>query len=67
MGHTAFITTGEVKRMSFKNQVIHCDVTSCQHHSKEGKCELDSIKVAPRCDCHSGKCDESECASYHAK
>ncbi len=55
--------------MSFanKNQVIHCDVTSCQHHSNEGKCNLDSIKVAPRCDCHSGKCDESQCSSYHSK
>ena len=46
--------------MSFpnNNQCIHCDVESC---------ELDSIKVAPRCGCHSGDCDESLCASYHAK
>ncbi|MCI6377002.1 MAG: DUF1540 domain-containing protein [Clostridiales bacterium] len=55
--------------MSFpnRNQAIHCDVVSCQHHAKDGMCELDSIKVAPRCDCHTGTCDESECASYHAK
>ena len=32
-----------------------------------GMCQLDSINVAPRCGCHSGDCDESECASYHAK
>lgn len=55
--------------MSFptKHQNILCDVTSCQHHSKDGKCELESIKVAPRSNCHSGTCDESECASYHTK
>lgn len=55
--------------MSFptKHQSIHCDVTSCKHHSEGGMCELESIQVAPRCDCHSGKCDESECASYNAK
>ena len=55
--------------MSFpaKNQMIKCDVASCQHHSSEGMCRLDSIKVAPRQNCHNGSCDESECASYHAK
>ncbi len=50
-----------------KNQSILCDVTSCQHHAENGMCRLDSIKVAPRTDCRSGKCDESECASYHAR
>ena len=50
-----------------KNQVVHCDVTSCQHHSTDGMCRLEAIKVAPRSECHSGKCDESECASYHKK
>ena len=30
-------------------------------------CQLDAINVKPRCDCHSGKCDESECGSYRAK
>lgn len=50
-----------------KHQSILCDVASCQHHSKDGKCELESIKVAPRSDCHSGSCDESECASYRTK
>jgi len=25
------------------------------------------IKVAPRGNCHTGTCDESECASYHAR
>jgi len=59
----------EVNDMAFpnKNQSILCDVTSCQHHAENGMCRLDSIKVAPRTDCHSGKCDESECASYHSK
>ena len=55
--------------MSFpnKNQSIHCDVNSCRHHTNDGMCELDVIKVAPRCNCHTGTCDESECASYHAR
>ena len=48
-----------------KNQSIQCDVVSCKHHSKDGMCQLESIKVAPRQNCHNGSCDESECASYH--
>lgn len=52
---------------SNKNQCIHCDVESCKHHAQDGLCQLESIQVAPRCDCHSGKCDESECSSYHKK
>lgn len=52
--------------MSFpvKNQSIHCDVTSCKHHSRDNMCQLESIKVAPRSQCHSGNCDESECSNY---
>ena len=50
-----------------KNQSIHCDVTSCRHHAGNGMCRLESIKVAPRSDCHSGKCDESECSNNHAR
>ena len=67
--HTVGITAREVNDMAMpnKNQSILCDVTSCQHHAENGMCRLDSIKVAPRSECHSGKCDESECASYHAK
>lgn len=55
--------------MSFpnKNQCVQCDVSSCKHHTKDGMCELDVIKVAPRGNCHTGTCDESECASYHAR
>ena len=55
--------------MSFSNnqQCIHCSVNSCKHHGNDGQCELESIKVEPRCDCHSGECDESLCASYHQK
>ena len=53
--------------MPNQNQSILCDVTSCQHHTENGQCRLDSIKVAPRSFCHTGKCDESECSSYHAK
>lgn len=69
LGDTEPISRGEVNIMAFnnKNQCIHCDVESCQHHAKDGMCELESIKVAPRCGCHSGDCDESECASYHAR
>ena len=50
-----------------KHQSILCEVNSCKHHAENNMCQLDSIKVAPRTECHSGKCDESECASYHAK
>ncbi|MBQ8149236.1 MAG: DUF1540 domain-containing protein [Clostridia bacterium] len=55
--------------MSFqnKNQCIHCSVDSCRHHSQNGLCELESIQVKPRSQCESGSCDESLCASYHAK
>ena len=68
-GHAVIITVREVNDMAIpnKNQSILCDVTSCQHHAENGMCRLDSIKVAPRSQCHSGKCDESECSSYHAK
>ena len=52
---------------SDKHQCIHCEVTSCQHHDAGDLCQLDAINVKPRCDCHSGKCDESECGSYLAK
>ena len=52
--------------MSFQNkkQCIHCEVNSCKHHNADGMCGLESIKVAPRSNCHSGTCDESECARY---
>ena len=55
--------------MSFpnKNQRCQCAVRSCKHHPNDGLCELDVIKVAPRGNCHTGTCDESECASYHAR
>ncbi len=55
--------------MSFqnKNQCIHCSVESCRHHSQQNLCELESIHVEPKQGCHAGKCDESLCASYHAK
>ncbi|MBE5795487.1 MAG: DUF1540 domain-containing protein [Clostridiales bacterium] len=60
---------GRWKMMSFqnKNQCIHCSVESCRHHSQNGLCELESIQVKPRSQCESGNCDESLCASYHAK
>lgn len=50
-----------------KRQCVHCEVTSCRHHDQNNGCELDSINVKPRCDCRSGKCDESECGSYRAR
>lgn len=46
-----------------KNQTIHCSVHSCRFH-KENMCELESIEVRPKCDCHSGTADESMCGSY---
>ena len=52
--------------MSFsdKHQCILCDVTSCRYHDQSGHCQLESIKVKPRANCHNGRCDESECGSY---
>lgn len=49
---------------SDKNQCIHCKVSSCRNHTQGDLCSLSSINVAPRCNCHSGTCDESECSSY---
>ena len=46
------------------NQTIHCSVASCRHHDAKDYCKLQSIRVCPNCDCHSGKCDESMCGSY---
>lgn len=46
-----------------KNQTIRCSVHSCRFH-KENMCELESIEVRPKCDCHSGTADESMCGSY---
>lgn len=46
------------------NQTIHCSVCTCRHHSDKDMCRLDSINVCPKCDCHSGKKDESMCGSY---
>ena len=55
--------------MSFpnKNQSVQCDVRSCKHHTPPPPPPPDVIKVAPRGNCHTGTCDESECASYHAR
>ena len=50
--------------MDQRNQCILCSVESCKHHDKAGKCELSEIQVAPKQDCSTGKCDESQCASY---
>ena len=65
-GQTDIIKVGEVKTMSFsdKHQCILCDVTSCRYHDQSGHCQLESIKVKPRANCHNGSCDESECGSY---
>lgn len=50
-----------------KRQCIHCTVESCQHHEQENACELTEISVAPKKDCKSARCDESQCASYKAR
>ena len=52
--------------MDQNNQTIKCSVESCKHHAL-GCCKLESIDVAPRCGCHSGDCDESECRSYKTR
>ena len=68
-GHTASITIKEVEEMSFqnKNQCIHCSVESCQHHAKDGMCQLTDIQVAPKQNCCNGKADESQCNSYKCR
>lgn len=53
--------------MPSTNQCIHCDVPTCEHHLRDGLCNLQDIQVAPRCGCQSGDCDESMCASYRKK
>ena len=50
-----------------QNQSIGCEVTSCHHNKRGCECDLDSILVRPSCNCHSGKADESMCASYKCK
>lgn len=49
------------------NQCIHCSVSSCVHHHDEHQCELTDIQVAPKNDCRTGRCDESQCASYKSR
>ena len=48
-------------------QTIGCEVTSCRFNERGAECSLSKIQVKPRCDCHTGNCDESECGSYVAK
>ncbi len=52
-----------------KNQKINCNVGSCEYNNtKEKKCELKEINVAPCKNCNSGNPeDESMCASYKCK
>ncbi len=50
-----------------KNQSIHCSVESCQHHAKDGMCQLTDIQVAPKQGCCSGKADENHCNSYKCR
>jgi hypothetical protein len=53
--------------MNKQNQSIHCSVESCQHHAKEGLCQLTAIQVAPKQNCCNGKADESQCNSYKCR
>lgn len=48
-------------------QTIGCEVTSCRFNKRGSECDLERIEVKPRCDCHTGDCDESQCGSYSAK
>ena len=58
----------EGTKMNAKNnQSIHCSVESCQHHAKEGLCQLTAIQVAPKQNCCNGKADESQCNSYKCR
>ena len=59
---------GGMSSMNAKNnQSIHCSVESCQHHAKDGMCQLTDIQVAPKHSCCSGKADESQCNSYKCR
>lgn len=45
-------------------QTIACSVPSCKHYNSE-MCSLESIKVAPCGNQHTGKAeDETSCSSY---
>ena len=48
-------------------QTIGCEVTSCRFNKQGCDCELNRIEIKPKCDCHSGDCNESLCGSYSAK
>ena len=48
-------------------QTIGCEVTSCRFNQQGNECELNRVEIKPKCDCHSGNCDEAQCGSYAAK
>ena len=51
-----------------KQQKVTCKVETCQHHTNGNGCELNSIKIKPRTNNHSGnKEDESMCSSYEGQ
>ncbi len=51
--------------MDEKEQRVTCKVVTCQHNTGESSCELNSIKIKPRKDNHSGHTeDESMCSDY---
>ncbi len=51
--------------MENKQQQINCTVESCKYqNSKESKCTLSAINVAPTENNKTTKPDESMCASY---
>jgi hypothetical protein len=51
-----------------KQQKVTCKVETCQHHTNGNGCELNSIKIKPRTNNHSGnKEDESMCSNYEGQ
>ena len=50
------------------NQKINCTVGSCKYNNtREKKCSLKSIMIAPKANVNTENPDESECSSYECK
>lgn len=48
-----------------KQQKVVCKVETCEHHTTTNGCGLNSIKIKPRKNNHSGNQeDESMCSDY---
>lgn len=50
--------------MDDKKQKINCTVCSCEHQTKDNRCDLNQITVKPYPECDSGNKDETLCGNY---